>query len=370
MKRTGFYAFILIIPALISLFSGQAAWSLDQNSEARPIEMGVSGGNINDLSRLYCCSGTLGALVHDSTFQYILSNNHVIAVTNQGRIGDDIIQPGLIDQSVACAQDAGDVVADLSKFVPLAFKKGAKNKVDAAIAQVRSGMVDLSGSILNIGQASSLTALPAIGLPVQKMGRTTGLTSGVISAVNVTANVSYNTACGIGSQTAKFTGQVMISAPGFSAGGDSGSLILEDCSPYPRAVGLLFAGSDTVTLANPIGDVLSLLKVQMVGADGGFCSSTASMSGQGSRTKAQSLPSQASGRAVEMAARVKDRHEDSILHLEGVVGLGIGILETDPEEAVIEVYTKKPSHEMKHVISDTLEGIPLRIVETGEIFAF
>jgi len=370
MKRTGFYPFIFVAFTLISLFDGHAAWSLDQNYETRPVEMGVSGGNINDLSRLYCCSGTLGALVHDSTFQYILSNNHVIAVTNQGRTGDDILQPGLIDQIPGCSKDTGDAVADLSKFVPIGFKKGAKNKVDAAIAQVRSGVVDSSGSILTIGQVSNMTALPAIGLPVQKMGRTTGLTSGVISAVNVSANVSYNTACGIGSQTAKFTGQVMISAPGFSAGGDSGSLILEDCSPYPRAVGLLFAGSDTVTLANPIGDVLSLLKVQMVGAEGGFCSSTASMSGQGSRTKAQSLPSQASGRAVEMAARVKDRHEDSILHLEGVVGLGIGILETDPEEAVIEVYTKKPSHEMKHVISDTLEGIPLRIVETGEIFAF
>jgi len=370
MKRTGFYTFILTVLALISLFSGHTAWSLDQNYEARPVELGVSGGNINDRSSSYCCSGTLGALVHDSNFQYILSNNHVIAITNQGRIGDDIIQPGLIDQSAACAQDTGDGVADLSKFVPIAFKKGAKNKVDAAIAQTRNGAVDPSGSILNIGQVSSLTALPAVGLPVQKMGRTTGLTSGVISAVNVTVNVSYNTACGIGSQTAKFTGQIMISTPGFSAGGDSGSLIVEDCSPYPRPVGLLFAGSDTVTVANPIGTVLSSLKVQMVGADGGSCSSNVSMSGEDSRTKARQLPPQASERAVEMAARVKDKHENSILGIEGIVGLGIGVSETDPEEAVIVVYTKKPPHEMRHIIPDAVEGIPLRIVETGEIFAF
>jgi len=370
MKRKGFYTFILTALGLISLFSGHTAWSQDQNYEARPVELGVSGGNINDRSSLYCCSGTLGALVQDGNSQYILSNNHVMAITNKGRIGDDIIQPGLIDQSVACAQDTGDAVANLSKFVPIAFKKGAKNKVDAAIAQVRPGAVDPLGSILNIGQVSSSTALPAIGLPVQKMGRTTGLTSGIVSAVNVTINVTYNTSCGIGSQTAKFTGQIMISAPGFSAGGDSGSLIVEDCSPYPRAVGLLFAGNDTVTVANPIENVLSSLKVQMVGVDGSSCSSSVSMSGQDSRTKARQLPPQASERAVEMVARVKDRHEDSILHIEGVVGLGIGVSEAAPEEVVIEVYTKKPPHEMKHMIPDAVEGIPLRIVETGEIFAF
>jgi hypothetical protein len=202
------------------------------------------------------------------------------------------------------------------------------------------------------------------------MGRTTGLTSGVISAVNVTLNVSYNTACGIGSQTAKFTGQIMISGAGFSAGGDSGSLIVEDCLPYPRPVGLLFAGSDTVTIANPIGNVLSSLKVQMVGVDGGFCSSDAVLSEQNSRTKSPQLPLQANERAVEMATRAKDRHEDSILRIEGVVGLGIGVSETAPGEVVIEVYSRKPQHEMKHEIPVVVEGIPIRIIETGEIVAF
>jgi hypothetical protein len=370
MKRKGGYTFLLVVLGLISLLSGQTAWSLDENYEQRPIGMGVSGSNINDLSRLYCCSGTMGALVQDNGFQYILSNNHVIAITNQGRIGDDIIQPGLIDQNLACAQDTGDAVADLSRFVPIAFKKGAKNKVDAAMAQVRYGSVDPSGAILNIGEVSSVTTSPAIGLPVQKMGRTSGLTSGVISAVNVTVSVSYNTTCGIGSQTAKFTGQIMISTPGFSAGGDSGSLIVEDCSPYPRPVGLLFAGNDTVTVANPIENVLSSLKVRMVGVDGGFCSSDAFVSEQSSQGKGPQLPQQASERAVERANRIKDRHEDSILDIEGVVGLGIGVSETGAGEAVIEVYTKKPAHEMRHEIPDEVEGIPTKIIETGEIVAF
>ncbi|MDA3833310.1 MAG: hypothetical protein PF495_07930, partial [Spirochaetales bacterium] len=61
--------------------------------------------------------------------------------------------------------------------------------------------------------------------------------------------------------TKKFTGQIIISnrASKFLAGGDSGSLMVEDVSTNPRAVGLLFAGSSTLAVANPIGQVLSFL---------------------------------------------------------------------------------------------------------------
>ena len=48
-------------------------------------------------------------------------------------------------------------------------------------------------------------------------------------------------------------------------GGDSGSLILESGgSGLPRAVGLLFAGSSSATIANPIDDVLTAFGVSMV----------------------------------------------------------------------------------------------------------
>jgi hypothetical protein len=50
--------------------------------------------------------------------------------------------------------------------------------------------------------------------------------------------------------------------------------------------------------------------------------------------------------------------------------LGIGLSETGSEEVAIEVYTKKPPHEMRHLIPEMLEGIPIKIIETGEIIAF
>ena len=43
----------------------------------------------------------------------------------------------------------------------------------------------------------------------------------------------------------------------FLVAGDSGSLMVEDASVNPRAVGLLYAGSSTTAVANPINAVLS-----------------------------------------------------------------------------------------------------------------
>src|SRR5215213_11783212 len=67
------------------------------NHQKRNTNFGVSGGNVNDISRRYCCSGTLGALITDGTTQYILSNNHVLARGDQAVAGEDVSQPGLID---------------------------------------------------------------------------------------------------------------------------------------------------------------------------------------------------------------------------------------------------------------------------------
>lgn len=371
MKKIRF-ASILLALTLISLITVQSAWSIDnQLWQPRPIPLGISGGNINDISKLYCCGGTLGALVQDTNnAQYILSNNHVLAKTNKGIIGDDIIQPGLIDQNPVCYKDYADAVADLSKFVPILFKRGATNRVDAAIAKIRDGAVDTSGTILDIGEVSNSTVLPTLSMPVKKSGRTTGLTSGTITATNVTVNVTYNKSCGIGSQTAKFINQVMIGPGGFSGGGDSGSLIVEDCSPYPRAVGLLFAGSDTVTVANPITNVLALLGVSMVGTTT-YCSSLVTTTGTSDSMTAESqLPPQVNQKAIEAVNKVKDRNEEAILKIEGVVGMGIGISETVPGKVVIEVYVKKFAHEMRNIVPEMLENIPVKIVETGEIIAY
>ena len=79
--------------------------------------------------------------------------------------------------------------------------------------------------------------------------------------------VGYETECGGASFSKTFTGQIIITnrRSGFLNSGDSGSLMVEDVATNPRAVGLLFAGSSTTAVANPIGSVLSNLGVTMVG---------------------------------------------------------------------------------------------------------
>jgi hypothetical protein len=68
---------------------------------------------------------------------------------------------------------------------------------------------------------------------------------------------------GYGGRSAYFRNQVIISKEGFSSGGDSGSLILDN---EGYAVGKLFAGSDlqNITIANPIQPYLDLLDAELV----------------------------------------------------------------------------------------------------------
>lgn len=361
MKPTKVYKLVLVTALLLGVMVHSAG---SQGFEPRPIPLGTSGGNIKDSTRFFCCGGTLGSLVQDgNAVQYILSNNHVLARSNRGLVGDAIVQPGLIDQSPACSKNAGDAVANLSDFVPISFRRNATNLVDAAIAQVQTGHVDPTGTILGIGEVSHSVAAPFIGMGVKKQGRTTALTTGTVTALDVTADIQYERQCGmtILPRIARFTGQIIIGPDTFSDAGDSGSLIVEDCSPQPRPVALLFAGSGPNTLANPIGGVLSGLGVSMVGRSN-FCSTSAGGLQSGA-SSTLAIP-------LENAITVKRRNEADVLNRTGVVGMGVGISDTEPRRPVIEVYLNKPAREVRHLLPEAIEGIPVKLVETGVFVAY
>jgi hypothetical protein len=207
-------------------------------------------------------------LVSISGTQYVLSNYHVfesdIVSGGNGRVaqtGDPIIQPGLID--VNCTASGAQTVGTLVKKSSL-----PNSNVDCSIAKVVSGMVRTDGAILEIGTISHLTTSAAINQAVKKSGRTTGLTHSSVSGLNATISVTYDNECAGGTAFTKtFTGQIVIANSGskFLNSGDSGSLMVEDVATNPRAVGLLFAGSSTSAIANPINQVLSFLGATMVG---------------------------------------------------------------------------------------------------------
>jgi hypothetical protein len=77
------------------------------------IPAGVSGGHYK------ITAGTLGALVKDRTTNelLILSNNHVLANSNDALKGDAILQPGPMDGGLQPA----DIIATLERFVALRY---------------------------------------------------------------------------------------------------------------------------------------------------------------------------------------------------------------------------------------------------------
>lgn len=233
--------------------------------QAAPIQLGTSGGWSYDLANGYCCGGTLGSLIQVNGVQYIMSNYHVLEAdivlggnTRMAATGDSVIQPGLID--VGCKSANAQVVGTLVKLSSL-----PSSNVDVSVAQVSPGMVSPTGSILGIGTINSATTSPALRKGVKKSGRTTGLTSSSISGLNATISVTYDNECAGGfAFTKTFTGQIVISNKGsrFLNSGDSGSLMVENVATKPRAVGLLYAGSQTSAIANPIDQVLQFLSTK------------------------------------------------------------------------------------------------------------
>src|SRR5262245_15893403 len=217
------------------------------NHQGRNTHFGVSGGNVNDITKRFCCSGTLGSLVTDGATSYVLSNNHVLGLSGQASPGDDISQPGLIDNNC----QTPPIVANFTVAPQLG------SNVDAAVAQLIPGAMDPTGFIEDIGIPSSMVRSPSVGLSVAKSGRTTGFTTGTISSINTSVSVQYQRSCGQGKKfVVSYTNQVVISSSTFSAGGDSGSLIVTNDSNH-QPVALLFAGSSTTTIGNPIGEVLA-----------------------------------------------------------------------------------------------------------------
>src|SRR3989338_8617161 len=207
---------------------------------SRPAIGGASIGHYN------ITAGTLGCLVKDKKtgLQLILSNNHVLANSNGAKKGDAILQPGVADGGKL----KKDKIAELERFVKIGFGKKA-NAVDAAVARPLNDK-DVSSEISSIGIPKG-TAKGKVGLVIQKTGRTTDHTLGEIQDINATVKVDYD------GQTGLFRNQIMTSA--MSQGGDSGSLVLDQ---KRRAVGLLFAGSDLVTICNPIVEVFKQLDIK------------------------------------------------------------------------------------------------------------
>ena len=216
-------------------------------SSARPSSAGVSVGHYS------ITAGTAGCVVerHPATDRFILSNNHVLANSNDGQLGDPILEPGPIDGG-----DPANPIGTLHDYEPIMFD-GPSNSYDAAIARLII-QTDMTPDIPQVGRVARPPVTAALYQSVRKFGRTTRHTVGVIVDLSADIRVQF------GTKVAAFDNQLAVLGAGgdFSAGGDSGSLIVEAVSLRP--VALLFAGGTGTTFGSPIQPILDRFDVSIL----------------------------------------------------------------------------------------------------------
>ncbi|MFQ5871411.1 MAG: hypothetical protein ACE5IJ_08250 [Thermoplasmata archaeon] len=217
----------------------------------RPARPGYSVGHTS------ISKGTLGCMVLDldSETEMVLSNNHVLANSNNASQGDPIVQPGPDDGG----NHPADTIAELARFKPIV---AGQNKIDAAVATPTEADLVEPAIPGGIGIPSGVHQIDSVGEYVQKVGRSSQHTSGIVTAYDASIYPLHYP--GIGD--VEFVESIVTT--GMSQGGDSGSLLLD---MDKKGVGLLFAGmsrddQEIVTYYNGVRNVLDILKVTLVTA--------------------------------------------------------------------------------------------------------
>lgn len=225
----------------------------ETQNRQRPLRIGYSTGHFR------CTAGSSGAMATNKKGQHLLlSNNHVLSMSNEAAINDDVLQPGPADGG----HRQEDVVAKVANFIKI---NKEHNLVDAAVALINDGIEIDPSTLGEFGKFEGLGDGDLdIGMPLHKLGRTTHATRGVITGLEMDGvRVNYG-----GGKIYSFDSQVEIRStendersPGFSAGGDSGSSIHNSKN---KAVALLFAGGGGITYANDMQNVVNALKITLL----------------------------------------------------------------------------------------------------------
>jgi hypothetical protein len=204
----------------------------------RPVPGGCSIGHQDRVD-----ASTLGGWacdLRDSTI-VILTCNHCISNLSVASAPAGIVQPGRLDGGVT----PGDLIGTLKRFIPMATGSPPPSvtAVDAAIGTISAARTD---NVLQIGPAIYELGTPALGMAVQKRGRTTRLTTnGTITSVNVQVTVNYGTTQGLIGNAFIVTST---NGNAFANRGDSGSLIFDQrqgrLNNTRPVVGMFFAVSN------------------------------------------------------------------------------------------------------------------------------
>lgn len=225
------------------------AEGINTKEKKRPFTMGKSIGHYD------ITAGTAGFMAYREGVKVIdgideevpvpvpviITNNHVGANENQAEIGDLVLQPGPYDGGRHRDEDGA---GPLHSFVHI---EADNNRVDKSVVDDEDR--NANAYIPHIGVPRD-TAEVEVGDKIAKYGRTTGYREGEVEMVNARVRVRFS------SGVKEFEDQILTTS--VSKPGDSGSAGVKlPIGEEPELFGLLFAGSDSVTVFNPIHHVLN-----------------------------------------------------------------------------------------------------------------
>ena len=370
--------------------------SLNMQPLTAPVQLGSSGSNVDAICLTpapgFCFGGTLGSLVTGGGKNYILSNNHVLGLSDGGAVGQGVTQPGVIETN--CSTAGTITVANVSNIINLQNQPIPAFPVDVTTAQIISGQVDPNDNILELGALSTVNGVqvpqpapPAsgsgmaatVGQLLAKSGRTTGLTCANVEAIDVSTGVSvgYSEGCATGTSfTVVYKDEIVVgnmtNGQNFIGDGDSGSLAVDEATAQP--VALMFAGSDTSAVGNPVGDVLNALKSTTGGATFTFVGGAqhtvpgCGLPGLSSvkvtpQSAAATLPASATQRAQAAAAT----NSTQIMNTPGVSAYGQGGSLDAPNEPAVMIFVAPGASHAN--IPATIDGVRTRLVESNSTTA-
>jgi len=175
--------------------------------------------------------------------------------------------------------------------------------------------------------------------------------------------VDYDASCGGAKAfTAVFSNQLIINGGAFSAGGDSGSLIVT--SDTARPVGLLYGGNATTTSANPIQDVIAALTngsgaPAIVGGGDHAVScrpetSTGAANPASGASSAQLTPEQ-----LQRVSSVRQKYSAQLMQDSAVSKLEPGMSADNHQETALVIHVSSPP---ALAIPAQLDGLRTRVV--------
>jgi hypothetical protein len=364
--------------------------SLNMQPYTAPVPLGSSGSNANAICPTpapgFCFGGTLGSLLTSNATPpalVILSNNHVLGLSDGGVVGQEVTQPGVIE--TGCSLTGTINVATVTNILNLQTQPIPAFPVDVTTAQITSGQVDPTGSILELGAVSNGIPQPAppaagtmaatVNQLLAKSGRTTGLTCAAVESVSVSAQVSYEQGCATTNPfNVTYTDEIVVAnmsnEQSFIGDGDSGSLAVDEATAQP--VALMFAGSNTSAIGNPVADVLNALHTS-TGHTYSFvggaqhtvagCSLPGLSSVKVTPQSAAALPGGTAQRGQAAAAS----YSTQIMNTPGVSAYGGGgSLDAPNEPAVLIFVAPGASHAG---IPRTIDGVRTRLIESNSASA-